>query len=245
MSQRDRARRAPRRVLQLLGLLLLASLASLLLLTSAQAQITPEEGTATPEPDTDVLMRMEVDQPAEPLEEGQEFAARVMLDNVEHMAAFDFTIGFDPDKVSFERVEDQGELLKTGQRQEIDCPDLGTAEDSVSVNCITFGPPVCLGGDAGASGSGLLGTVFFTSKGSGDATLELTMTTLALDDLQPCDETGQAQAIPHRRGDKVTVALAGGGGSSMVLIGGIIGAVAVVVVLGAGGFLWYRRRSAA
>src|SRR3972149_5936627 len=104
MSQRDRARRAPRRALQLLGLLLLASLASFLLLTSVQAQITPEEGTATPEPDTDVLVGRGAARPAEPLEEGQEFAARVMLDNVEHMAAFDFTIGFDPDKVSFVRV---------------------------------------------------------------------------------------------------------------------------------------------
>jgi len=244
MGQQGRPRRASHRALQLLGLLVCASLASFALLTPVRAQIV-EEPTETPVPDTDTTVRLEVDQPLEPLESGREFPVRVLVDEVEHMASFDFALSFDPDKVDMVRIEDQGQFLETGARQDIQCPDLEGEDGLVRVNCITFGPPVCQGGAEGASGSGLLSTVYFSSKGHGDATFELTTSTMALDDFEDCDPDRGAVAIPHLRGDSVTVDIVGGsgGGSSGLLIGIIVGVVVVVAVVGAGGgFLWYRRR---
>lgn len=251
MGQQSRPRRASPRALQLLALFLTITFASLLLLTSAHAQLPPaEEPTETPVPDTDTIVRLEVDPAAvEPLESGIEFPVRVLVDQVEHMAGFDFALGFDPDKVDFVRVEDQGQFLQSSARgQNMQCPDLENNEGEVLVNCVTFGPPLCLDGDAGASGSGLLATVYFASRGKGDAKIELMTSTMALDDLAACETTDpQSQAIPHLRGEAVTIDLAGGGGgSSMGLIIGIIaGVVAVVVVVGAGGLIWYRRRGSA
>jgi len=249
MGQQGRPRRASYRALQLLGLLLFASLASFLLLTSTHAQLPPTEvPTETPVPDTDTTVRLEVDPPAAaPLESGIEFPVRVLVDEVEHMASFNFALGFDPDKVEFVRIEDQGQVLESGDRQDIQCPDLPGGDGSVVVNCNTFNAPVCLGGPEGVSGSGLLATVFFRSKGNGDATFELTTSTMALDDFQDCeDPDSPVLAIPHLRGEDVTVDLAGGGGGSSIgLIIGIIAGVVVVVVVGAGGLIWYRRRGSA
>lgn len=246
MEEQPRPRRATYRALQLLGLLLAASLASFLVVTSASAQLPEEEPTETPLPDTDTIIRLEVDQSLEPLESGLEFPVRVLADNVEHMASFDFALGFDPDKAEVVRIENQGQILEGGERQDIECPDLEAGDGLVQVNCITFGPPVCLGGDAGVSGSGLLATVVFASKGKGDATIELTTSTMVLDDLaESCGPDDPVQAIPHLRGDGVTVDLAGGSeSSSMALIIGIIVGVAVAVaVVGGGGYLWLRRRA--
>lgn len=249
MEEQPTPRRAPYRALQLLGLLLAASLGFLLVVTTASAQLPPleEEPTETPVPDTDTIIRLEVDQPLEPLESGLEFQVRVLADNVEHMASFDFALGFDADKAELVRIENQGQILEGGERQNIECPDLEGGEGLVQVNCITFGPPVCLGGDVGVSGSGLLATVVFASRGKGDATIELTTSTMALDDVEGCDDEAPVQAIPHLRGDEVTIDLAGGGGSSstILIIGIIVGVAVAVAVVGGGGYLWFRRRSAA
>ena len=244
MGQQGRPRTASYRALLPLGLLLFVSFASFLLFTSAHAQLPEDEPTATPVPDTDTTVRLEVDEQVEPLESGREFPVRVLVDEVEHMASFDFALSFDPDKVDLVRIEDQGQFLETGARQDIQCPDLEGSEGLVLVNCITFGPPVCQGGAEGPSGSGLLATVYFSSKGNGAATFELTTSTMALDDFDACDPESGAVAIPHLRGDSVTVDIVGGGGggSSGLLIGIIIGVAVVVLVGGAGGFLWYRRR---
>jgi hypothetical protein len=251
MKQQARPRVAPEGVLRLLALLLLAGVASVLLVTSASAQLPEDEPTSTPVPDTDTTIRLEVDEPAEPLESGIEIPIRVTVDQVEHMAAFDVALGFDPDKVDFLRVEDQGQFLQDSDRGEnMECPELEGTETTVLVNCVTFGPPLCLDGAAGASGSGLLATVYFSSRGNGDATIELTTSTMALDDLpETCDpENDQVQAIPHLRGDPVTIPIVGGGGggSSTGLIIGVIAGVAIaVVVVAGGGFLWLRRRAPA
>jgi hypothetical protein len=101
-----------------------------------------------------------------------------------------------------------------------------------------------LDGLPGASGSGVLGRVLFKSKGGGITTLELTDTSLALDDVEPCDldpDIGQVPAIPHRV-DGATIELAETGGIPWLIIGPVIGVVVVVIIVGGvGGFVWSRR----
>lgn len=244
MEQQHRANGAVSRAAQLLGLLLLASLGVFVALGPVRAQETPEP-TNTPEPDTNTVVRLAAEAPVEPLPSGREVAVDVLVDNVEHVASYNFSIGFDPEKVSFVRLEDEGQFLETGQRPNVQCQQIGPDEGSVGVDCITLGPPVCLGGGVGASGSGLLGTVIFASKGKGDATLELATSTLTFDDVEPCPD-GPVVAIPYRRGEALTIPIEGGGsGSSTGLLIGVIAGVAVaVVVVAGGGLLWYRRRRA-
>lgn len=245
MGQQHRANGAVSRAAQLLGLLLLAALGMFLALGPVRAQETSEP-TNTPEPDTNTVVRLAVEEPVEPLPAGQEFPVDVLVDSVEHVAGFDFTITFDPDKLEFVRAEGQGEFLNTGERPDIRCPDLTVGEGSLSVLCNTFGPPLCLGGGVGASGSGLLATVVFLARGKGDATIELSDSTLALDDLEPCDPESPVISIPHRREGALTVPMEGGGGgfSTGLLIGIIAGAAIGAVVVVGGGLLWYRRRQA-
>lgn len=207
--------------------------------------IGTSEPTATVELPPDApQVRMEVDDFPEPLQNGVEFEVRVLVENVERLGGAGFTIRYDPDRLDFDRIDDRGQFLATGERQDISCEEPETGEDTVTVDCITFGPPVCAGGLPGASGSGLLGRVFFTSKGGGATQLELTKTTLVLDDIEPCDEEGATISIPHNRGDPITVDLVGGDEFPWLIVGIIIGVVAVLLIGGVGGFLWYRRQGA-
>jgi len=243
-----------RRAAQIAGLLFGSALLTLLLLSPARAQET--------------LVRIEIDAPVQPVPSGEEFEARVLVENVEHMAGFSFTIEFDPDRI--EPIEDDAELAPAEQlegdlpvrvldvgaflteserREGIICGrpvardiDGDGKREALSVSCVTTGPPVCLDGAPGVSGSGLLARVVFKSKGGGSTELRLTDSTLALDDIADCDiDEGGAQQIPHRP-EHATVELAGGGGTSAAVIGIIVAVVVIVVIAGVGGFLWYRRR---
>jgi hypothetical protein len=245
-----------RRAAQIAGLLLGSALITLLLLSPARAQET--------------LVRIEIDAPIQPVPSGEEFEARVLVENVEHLAGFSFTIEFDPNRI--EPIEDDVELAPAEQ-VEGDLPvrvlDVGAfltesersdgiicgrpvardidgdgKREVLAVSCVTTGPPVCLDGAPGVSGSGLLARVVFKSKGGGSTELRLAASTLALDDIADCDvDEGGAQQIPHRP-EHATVELAGGDGISAAVVG-IIVAIVVVVIAGAGGFLWYRRRAPA
>jgi hypothetical protein len=247
------------------GVLFVVAALALLLLSHVGAQATPEETLQ------ETPTRVRISLPDEVIAVGQEFAVEVLVENVEHLAGFDFTIEYDPKLLEpvkatedgdgegtpapsdgldgtseFVQVRGEaGEFLATSERGEnILCtgPFVRGDENRVSVSCVTLGPPLCLGGQAGASGSGLLGRVVFTSRGDGTTTLKLAQTTLALDDLQPCDPESNTVPIAHNRQDAL-VELTSGGGLPWVIIGPIIG-VGVVVLLGGGlvGFLRYRRR---
>lgn len=211
--------------------------------SSAAGQETPADATATAGGGAGPVMRIEVDGPAQPIPEGQEFRARVLVDNVEHLAAFEFTIAFNADLVSYVGIEDQGAFVSSSERGEnISCPEPFAELDSVTVVCSTPGPPLCLGGMPGAAGSGLLGTAIFKSKGGGTAALDLNKTTLVLDDIEPCDvDNGVTQPIEHSAAG-ASVSLEGGDdGGSGVLIASVAGVVVAVVVVAVAGFLWYRR----
>ena len=230
------------------------------------------EGTATPGPEVKTVMKITVDQAIQPIPKGDEFEVQVSLDNVEHLAGFSFKISYDPKRVEPVFIASQqqggnaeqetpqdgvaektaksanlGQFLTSSGREEIVCGDPVIVGSSADVGCNLLGPPVCAGGQPGVSGTGLLGSLYFKSKGGGTTVLKLADSGLVLDDLAaPCAITEEADiqviAIPHRRLD-ATVELAKDSGSGMLLIGVIVGVVAVVVVVGGGaGYVWYRRR---
>jgi hypothetical protein len=236
-------RRFSARWAQLLALLLIVVAGLFLSLGRAGAQETPE-ATETPVPDTDVLVSMQYQPPAEKLKSGDEIAVSVNLENVEHLAGFDFFISYDPEKVDFVRTENAGEFLATGDRQDMQCPETEPRDGQASASCITLGPPVCLGGAAGASGGGLLGTMVFSAKGDGDATLQLASSTLVKDDYDPpCPADSSPVQIPTRLGEDITVPIEGGGSGSSNTTWYIVGAVVVVAALALGGGLfWLRSR---
>ncbi len=263
----------------LIGLLVLAFSPAAGAQTPDSSQATAPTPTLepTPGPEVRTVVKITVEQPdGKPIPKGDEFEARVSVDNVEHLAGFSFKISYDPKRIEpvFIGSEQQGgtagqgtpqggvaqraaksaslgQFLTSSGRPEADlvCSDPVVVGNTATVGCNLLGPPLCAGGAPGPSGSGLLGSLFFKSKGGGTTVLKLADSGLALDDIAPpCDisEEGDIQiiAIPHRRQD-ATVELAKDSSNAAVLIGVIVGVVAaVVVVVGGAGYLWYRRRSA-
>ena len=229
----------------------LAALLALATAIPAHAQETPEptpQQTAqqTPEPTPqqtpqEPVAEIRIEPPPEPVDVGNEFEVQVLVEDVEHLASFDFAIKYDPDRVSFERMSDVGTFLASGEREGMICGDPMVRDSIVSVSCITPGPPLCLDGKAGPSGSGLLARLVFKAEGSGTTTLELTDPThLVLDDVQPCNPgEGEAVQIPLRR-QNATVELEGGG-FPWLIVGPIIGLVVLVLIGGAGAYLRSRR----
>lgn len=288
MREGNTATKGARRPSLLLGVLLSAAVLSLLLSSLAQAQETPDGDAETPDGNggaapSDTVVRIVVDI-AEPLASGEEFEADVVVDEVEHLSAFGFTIEYDPNAVEpvmadaedevllpellseetfTPRILNLGEFLVPSERgssmlcplqvangevfeegEEGEQPIVREDVRTLTVDCVTTLPPVCLDGAEGPSGSGRLATLVFKSKGKGSTTLRLRDSLLILDDARPpCDpETFRPEEIQHRREDAL-VALKGGGdgGSSNTAIWVTVAVVAVVAVAGVGGFLWYRR----
>lgn len=233
-----------------------AGLPAALLLLSALAALAVSGAGAQ---ETLVAIGVDADQP---IPAGTEFEAVVTVQDVSNLAGFDFTIQYDPERIG--PVEEEGPappegeinvrvldvglfITENGDRQDMICDDPSGDVDghTITVSCVTVGPPVCLGGDTGASGSGVLGRVVLESLGGGETTLVLTKSTLVLDDVAaPCDgENLTPQAIEHRNED-LTIELSGssgGGGSNVGLIIGVIVGVLVVAGAGVAGAVWYAR----
>ena len=187
--------------------------------------------------DEPALVRL--DAPVEPIEAGEEFAVEVLVENVEHLAAFEFVIVYDPDLMTYQRIADEGQFLATGERENVTCPEATSPENSVYIFCVTNHQSYCVGGPAGVSGSGLLARVFFKARSGGVAMLELSdPTTLALDDFSPCDLNFDIPEIPHTR-QGVSVELLGGSGLPWLIVGPVIGVAALVLI--GGGFAGLRQ----
>ncbi|MBI4571163.1 MAG: hypothetical protein HY723_04380 [Chloroflexi bacterium] len=224
-------------------MLLFSALLAFFLLSQAQAQQT--------------VVRLQVDG-SQPVESGDTFRLTVLVENVEHVAAFAAVIGYDPDRLEPVKdpegispgegmvpvlVEDLGQfIMENGERQSMICrPSLAdTATYTITITCNTAEAPLCLGGPPGASGSGVLGRVVFESKGGGLTTLELTDAQLVLDDLvSDCSNTLE---IEHTREDATVELIGGGGGSNTVVIVVAVGVGAAVIIIALAGVAWYRRR---
>lgn len=232
-------------------LLLLVPLAALIFGSAASAQ---EGGT-----------RIRIEAPPE-VKPGEVFDADVLVENVEHVASFSLTVTFDSDLVTLQDLKETGQFFTTGQRENIICsdsretsgPPVGAtavsptgeatatapfAGDEFSFFCLTGNPPVCLDGPSGPSGSGLLGRLTFKAEKSGTAELRLSESSMALDDIEPCDpDIAESIAINHaRQGATVKI---GGDSFPWLTVGVIVGVVAIGLVAGSlGGVIWYRRRA--
>lgn len=191
--------------------------------------------------ETAAVIRLEA--PAEPVDEGDEFEVRVIVEDAEGLAAFDFAIAFDPALMSFVRMEDLGQFLESGDRTQMLCNDPSVESGEVSTVCSTVDQLPCLGGPEGPSGSGLLARAVFKAKAGGEATLSLVdPTSLILDDINPCDPVNVLQAIeiPLER-EGATVEIIGSDGFPWLIVG-IVAGVAAVVVVGGVVVLQYSRR---
>jgi hypothetical protein len=202
----------------LLGLLLLAFSADAGAQTPTGGSQTTEAQPSptiepTPGPDVKTVMKITVDQAIQPIPKGDEFQAVVSVDNVEHLAGFDFAITYDPKRVQPVLVAGSqqqagtaqqgtpvggstgkvikganlGQFLKSGGRADIACSDpRAISSTQVGVLCSLLGAPLCFGGLPGVSGSGVLGSLTFKSKGGGVTTLKLAKSDLALDNFAQC-----------------------------------------------------------
>ncbi len=238
----------------------------------AIAFLVPSPGHAQ---DGETLIR--VDAPAEAIDVGETFEVQVVVEDVEHLAAFVFDLQYDPERIEpVEEGEANGEIsaaeategdatppplrveggdvgliLTTSERNEnilcegpvaVDDDEDGVRE-TVRVSCVTAGPPVCLDGPEGASGSGVLATVLLEAAKAGETELRLSDSTLTLDDLEGCDpDFGTTIQIEHGR-ENATVELVGDDFPWLV-VGIVVGVVVVVLAGGLGALAWYRRRSA-
>jgi hypothetical protein len=102
----------------------------------------------------------------------ESFFVDIVVDDVTNLAAYEFTLGFDPASAAFTSVENGWFLGSTGRS--VNCLTPTLTVDSVRFTCVTLGSV-----PGGPSGSGLLATVNLLSLTPGTSTLDLRNTTLA------------------------------------------------------------------
>jgi hypothetical protein len=176
--------------------------------------------------------RMSVEPPEESLKEGgPEFKVNIVADDVANLAAFQFSLSYDPSIIQYVGVTEGPFLGSTGREPQCTEPRIQTGQpETLSFNCATLGPPVSLKGTAGPDGSGMLAEITFLPVGGGTTPLDLKDGILVAAEL---DAQGRpAQMDTAVQGATLDVASTGGG-ISWVLWGPVIGIVAAVVVVGA------------
>ena len=171
-----------------------------------------------------------VDPPPEPVRSGESFSVNLVVDEVAHLAAFQFTLLFDPEMMEYRSAE-KGPFLGSSGRDVL-CQEPSATPGSVSLSCVTTNPPVSEGGPSGPSGSGVLATVTLEPRKAASASLDLSDVLFVLDDLDP---NGEAVTIPSSAEGAVVEVLGGsGGGFAWGLWGPIIAAGAVAALAGVG-----------
>jgi hypothetical protein len=176
--------------------------------------------------------RMSVEPPEESLKEGgPEFKVNIVADDVANLAAFQFSLSYDPSIIQYVGVTEGPFLGSTGREPQCTEPYVQPGQpETLSFNCATLGPPVSLKGTAGPDGSGMLAEITFAPVGGGTTPLDLKDGILVAAEL---DAQGRpAQIETAVQGATLDVASTGGG-ISWALWGPVIGVVAAVVVVGA------------
>lgn len=176
--------------------------------------------------------RMSVEPPEESLKEGgPEFKVNIVADDVTNLAAFQFSLSYDPSIIQYVGVTEGPFLGSTGREPQCTEPYVQPGQpETLSFNCATLGPPVSLKGTAGPDGSGMLAEITFAPVGGGTTPLDLKDGILVAAEL---DAQGRpAQIETAVQGATLDVASTGGG-ISWALWGPVIGVVAAVVVVGA------------
>ncbi len=145
---------------------------------------------------------------------GGYFTVDVMVANVNHLGAYEFTLQFDPDTINYVTVSN-GPFLGSSGRS-LYCPDPITDAGILRFGCVTSGssPP-------GASGSGQLAQVVFQAAAPGASPLTLVEVALA----DPLGETIDAAVASG----SVNVMPTGATASGMDIRTGFLTAVAVLI----------------
>ena len=190
------------------GLLLLAALAALFLVSLSAAQetpeVTPEETEApTPEATPEPGPVVESTAPDEVIAVGEEFIVEVRVSDVEHLAAFSFTLEYNSELMSYQETTSAGDFLSDSARGDgLQCLPEVVEAGSVSVDCGAVDLAVCLGGADGASGEGRLAEFRFMADNAGLPLLAVAESVLILDDVEPClSDLPLGQEIPHEAVD--------------------------------------------
>lgn len=150
----------------------------------------------------------------------------VVVSDVENLGAFEFVMGFHGGIVALDdNPIEKGTFLSSSGR-EVFCNDPTLQEDALRYQCVTLGDSPA----EGATGSGVLASVYFEIVGDGVSRLEFTNSRLSTPMGEPIDATWEGGSID-----------AGSSSSSNWLVWLVAGgAVLLVCVLGAA-FVWRRR----
>jgi Cohesin domain len=176
--------------------------------------------------------RMFVEAPTEQVKKGDaDFKVDIVADNVSNLAAFQFSLTYDPSVIKYVSVEGGSFLGSTGREEQCLDPNIdGGNPEMLRFNCVTLGPPVSVqGAKAGASGSGVLATVTFSPIGGGTTALDLTEGRLIAAAL---DAQGNPAEVSTAVENSTLTVGSTGGGVPWMLLGPVIGVVAAVVVVG-------------
>jgi hypothetical protein len=176
--------------------------------------------------------RMSVEPPEESLKEGgPEFKVNIVADDVANLAAFQFSLSYDPSIIQYVGVTEGPFLGSTGREPQCTEPYVQPGQpETLSFNCATLGPPVSLKGTAGPDGSGVLAEITFAPVGGGTTPLDLKDGILVAAEL---DVQGRPAQMDTAVQSATLDVASTGGGISWALWGPVIGVVAAVVVVGA------------
>ena len=176
--------------------------------------------------------RMSVEPPVEPIKEGgPEFKVNIVADDVANLAAFQFSLSYDPSIIQYVGVTEGPFLGSTGRDPQCTEPYVQPGQpETLSFNCATLGPPVSLKGTAGPDGSGMLAEITFLPVGGGTTPLDIKGGILVAAEL---DAQGRPAQIETAVQSATLDVASTGGGISWALWGPVIGVVAAVVVVGA------------
>ena len=169
--------------------------------------------------------------PVDAVKEGDKaIPFEVHADNVDNVASFQFVMQYRDDVFKFASAQ-QGPFLGSTER-EVVCNDPLSDAGSVRYTCITLRTE-----PQGASGSGLLATIYLDATGSGP-------TDVSLDRVKLLHVDENASAIPDVTLQSASVDVEGTGSTNWLMWGGII-AAAVIILGGVGAFAAMRMRGGA
>lgn len=130
----------------------------------------------------------------------------VFIAGASGVAAFDFTLGYDESLLEFVGQEASSFIASSPRGSGLTCSEPRDEFGTVTVACVTVGPPVCQGGATGASGSGMLATLSFRPLRPGQGQLVFVDLKLVADDLRPCDPAvGDVFSLPSTTTDAEVV----------------------------------------
>jgi len=176
--------------------------------------------------------RMSVEPPAERVETGgPEFTVNIVAGDVTNLAAFQFSLSYDPSIIRYVEVKGGDFLGSSGRDAQCLEPMLEQGQpETLNFNCVTLGPPVSLKGTPGPDGSGVLAEVTFAPLNGGNTPLELTDAILVAAEI---NAEGRPVEIDTAVESASLEVASSSDGFNWTLWGTVIGLVAAVVVVGA------------